>query len=103
MDMRDKPLPFYGQTVETEPKPDASPDPAETKPKLESSGPEAPTNKPEVAASRRQLGGDFGGEPPDTLVPDPRVWQELGVTPMTGWRYTRDPKLNFPPPIKIRN
>jgi predicted DNA-binding transcriptional regulator AlpA len=42
-------------------------------------------------------------EKPDTLVPDPEVWRELGVTSMTGWRYTRDPKLNFPPPIKIRN
>ena len=39
---------------------------------------------------------------PDELVPDPQVWRELGVTSMTGWRYTRDPKLGFPPPIKIR-
>ena len=22
---------------------------------------------------------------------------------ITGWRWTRDPELNFPPPIKIRN
>ena len=39
---------------------------------------------------------------PDELVPDPQVWRELGITSMTGWRYTHDPDLNFPPPIKIR-
>jgi predicted DNA-binding transcriptional regulator AlpA len=39
----------------------------------------------------------------DHFVPDPEVWSELGVTAMTGYRYTRDPNLNFPPPIKIRN
>ena len=38
----------------------------------------------------------------DSLVPDPQVWRELGVTPMTGWRYTNDPKLSFPPAIRIR-
>ncbi len=42
--------------------------------------------------------GDF-----DELVPDPQVWREFGVTPMTGWRWTHDPELNFPPPVKIRN
>ena len=41
-------------------------------------------------------------EQPDELVPDPQVWRELGITSMTGWRYTHDPELNFPPPIKIR-
>ena len=41
-------------------------------------------------------------EQPDELVPDPVVWRELGITSMTGWRYTHDPDLNFPPPIKIR-
>ena len=39
----------------------------------------------------------------DQLIPDPIVWKELGVTSMTPWRYTRDPDLDFPPPIKIRN
>jgi hypothetical protein len=39
---------------------------------------------------------------PDELVPDPVVWRELSITPMTGWRYTHDPKLDFPPLIKIR-
>jgi hypothetical protein len=23
------------------------------------------------------------------LVPDPQVWREFGVTPMTGWRWTQ--------------
>jgi hypothetical protein len=40
--------------------------------------------------------------PIDEWVPDPKVWRELHVTPMTGWRYTHDPDLDFPPPIKIR-
>jgi hypothetical protein len=38
----------------------------------------------------------------DELVPDPQVWKELGITSMTGWRWTRDPDLDFPPQIKIR-
>ena len=37
------------------------------------------------------------------LVPDPQVWREFGVTPMTGWRWTHDKTLGFPQPIKIRN
>ena len=39
----------------------------------------------------------------DSLVPDPQVWRELGITAMTGWRYTNDPQLDFPPAIQIRN
>ena len=39
----------------------------------------------------------------DELVPDPQVWREFRVTPMTGWRWTHDVSLGFPPPIKIRN
>ena len=39
---------------------------------------------------------------PDELVPDPQVWRELGITSMSLWRWTNDPKLDFPPPIKIR-
>jgi hypothetical protein len=39
----------------------------------------------------------------DELVPDPTVWREFGVSSMTGWRWTRDADLDFPPPIKIRN
>lgn len=38
----------------------------------------------------------------DDLVPDPQVWREFGVTSMTGYRWTRDPNLGFPPVIKIR-
>jgi hypothetical protein len=41
-------------------------------------------------------------EESDTLVPDPQVWREFGVTSMTGYRWTHDPDLGFPPPIKIR-
>jgi hypothetical protein len=39
---------------------------------------------------------------PDELVPDPQVWREFGVSRMTGHRWTHDPNLGFPPPIKIR-
>jgi hypothetical protein len=31
----------------------------------------------------------------DTFVPDPQVWKELGISSMTGWRWQRDPSLNF--------
>src|SRR5262249_21672846 len=40
---------------------------------------------------------------PDNLIPDPVVCAEFGVTAMTLWRWTRDPDLNFPPAIAIRN
>ena len=40
---------------------------------------------------------------PDSLVPDPVVCSEFGVTSMTLWRWTRDSDLNFPPAIAIRN
>jgi hypothetical protein len=36
-------------------------------------------------------------EAPDTLVPDPLVWREFGITSMTGWRWSNDPDLGFPP------
>jgi hypothetical protein len=37
----------------------------------------------------------------DDLVPDPAVWRQLHVTSMTLFRWDRDPRLNFPKPIKI--
>ena len=42
----------------------------------------------------------------DTLVPDPQVQEEFGVTAMSIWRWDRDPeliKLGWPPPIRIRS
>ena len=42
----------------------------------------------------------------DTLVPDPQVQKEFGVTAMSIWRWGRDPesiKLGWPPPIRIRS
>jgi hypothetical protein len=42
-----------------------------------------------------------GSDAPDELVPAPKVWKDLGVCSMTGWRWTHDPKLAFPPAIKI--
>jgi hypothetical protein len=41
-------------------------------------------------------------EAADSLVPDPVVWRELGISAMTGWRWTRDPNLRFPAAIQIR-
>lgn len=38
----------------------------------------------------------------DALVPDPVVWTEFGVCSMTGLRWTNDPEMGFPQPIKIR-
>ena len=38
----------------------------------------------------------------DLLIPDPQVWKMFGVTSMTLHRWTRDERLGFPPPIKIR-
>jgi hypothetical protein len=40
----------------------------------------------------------------DTLVPDPQVQKEFGVTAMSIWRWDRDPeliKLGWPPPIRF--
>jgi predicted DNA-binding transcriptional regulator AlpA len=37
----------------------------------------------------------------DHLVPDPKARKEFGVSAMTIWRWDRDSKLGFPPPIKI--
>ena len=42
-------------------------------------------------------------EKPDEFVPDPQVASELHITLMGLWRFTNDPALGFPPPIKIRN
>jgi hypothetical protein len=38
----------------------------------------------------------------DTLVPDPQVCQEFGISLMGLWRWSRDPNLDFPPAINIR-
>jgi predicted DNA-binding transcriptional regulator AlpA len=40
----------------------------------------------------------------DQLVPDSQVAKELGgVSSVTMWRWTKDPKLGFPKQIKINN
>ena len=39
----------------------------------------------------------------DALVPDPIVAREFGVSLMSLWRWSRDPELDFPPAVKIRN
>jgi predicted DNA-binding transcriptional regulator AlpA len=36
------------------------------------------------------------------LLPDPKVRERYDVTPMTIWRWDRDPDLKFPKPIRIR-
>lgn len=39
----------------------------------------------------------------DQLIPDPQVWRMLNICSMTLRRWTRDPKMDFPPAIKIRS
>jgi hypothetical protein len=38
----------------------------------------------------------------DEFVPDPQVRRELNINAMRLHRWERDPRLNFPPKIKIR-
>jgi hypothetical protein len=38
----------------------------------------------------------------EVLVPDPVVWGELGITAMSGWRWSHDPNLGFPVVIKVQ-
>jgi hypothetical protein len=40
---------------------------------------------------------------PDELVPDPQVQREFGINKMTLHRWTKDPALDFPTKIKIRD
>ena len=35
------------------------------------------------------------------LIPDPKVCERYGVTPMSLWRWDHKPELNFPKPIVI--
>ena len=36
------------------------------------------------------------------LLPDHKVCGRYSISPMTLWRWDRDPDLNFPKPIRIR-
>ena len=49
------------------------------------------------------LPAEPAADKPDELVPDPVVWREFHISPMTGWRWTNDHALDFPPPVRIRN
>jgi hypothetical protein len=40
-------------------------------------------------------------KPGDEFVPDVAVCRELGITPMTLYRWDHRPELGFPPKIKI--
>jgi predicted DNA-binding transcriptional regulator AlpA len=40
-------------------------------------------------------------EAPDGLVPDPVVMKEFGINNMTLWRWDQNPKIGFPPKVKI--
>ena len=35
------------------------------------------------------------------LIPDPKVCQRYGVHPSTLYNWDKDPKLNFPKPVRI--
>jgi hypothetical protein len=49
---------------------------------------------------RIQRGQTEDDDAPDELVPDPTVAREFNVSLVTIWRWTHDPALGFPPPIK---
>jgi predicted DNA-binding transcriptional regulator AlpA len=34
-------------------------------------------------------------------IPGPKVDERYGITPMTRWRWSRKPELEFPQPIRI--
>jgi hypothetical protein len=52
----------------------------------------------------RKIGAVANSEnAPDELVPDRQICREFGITPMTLWRWDRDPELRFAPPVRIRN
>jgi hypothetical protein len=57
----------------------------------------------QVRSAHQDMSADDDSDPPDEFVPDPIIWKEFGITPMTGWRWTNDPDLGFPRPVKIRN
>jgi hypothetical protein len=38
---------------------------------------------------------------PDDFVPDPVVMKEFGLNPMKLWRWDQDPRIGFPPKMKI--
>jgi predicted DNA-binding transcriptional regulator AlpA len=40
-------------------------------------------------------------QPPRRYLPDPQVCKRYGVTPMTLYRWDRDPRVNFPSPIRV--
>lgn len=42
-----------------------------------------------------------GYNKPKRYLPAPQVWERYGVSQMTGWRWARNPKLNFPKAIRI--
>ena len=67
---------------------------------------ESTTTTETRAEKLRRLRGETDAPPiardADRLVPDPEVWRELGITSMSGFRWERDPDLDFPPKIKVR-
>jgi hypothetical protein len=53
--------------------------------------------------SRPEVTGRKIGASHDELVPDAQIRRELNISEVTLWRWDRDPQLDFPPPIRIRN
>jgi hypothetical protein len=54
---------------------------------------------PGVLAEEDSVG--MQDDTPDKLVPDPVVQKEFGIGPMGLWRWDQDPRVGFPPRIKI--
>ena len=38
----------------------------------------------------------------DQWLPGPQVDKRYGITSMSRWRWTHDPELGFPAPVKVR-
>jgi hypothetical protein len=53
--------------------------------------------------NEKPLSNPTSNHGPDSSVPDPAVRREFGICEMTLTRWSADPKLHFPPPIKINN
>jgi predicted DNA-binding transcriptional regulator AlpA len=62
---------------------------------------DAASRRKSSAALKRKSSATDELDTPDELVPDPTVMKEFGIIPMTLWRWDQDPRIGFPPAIKI--
>jgi hypothetical protein len=59
-------------------------------------------DSPILPAPRNSVGNQQKGDRVDSAyLPAPLVWKRYGITPMTGWRWERDPDIDFPLPMVV--